>query len=184
VTEPADPSQTLTQLIQAAGNADAVRLAALAYTAYQSGSDTFTRQYLTDAWTARWRQHLSQPDGRTPAQRVNRAIPVLTACTALVTVGGPEVKVGDADILQFLADRVYMAEALDRQAPMSNTLPVGEQTRAAAAALVAAGVDAAAAGDGGLGVDAARDSVPRPGDLGGVMTLTVEAEVIKGTPPS
>lgn len=201
MTQP-DPESTLSNLIQAAGNADAVRLASLVHNATVNGQvQTFTRQYLVDAWSARWRRHVAAPAGRRPEQRVNRSLPVLIAVTAVAALDGPNLSVDDPDILQFLADRVYLAEALDVQNPLSNTLPVGEATRAAAAALVAASLDVAADGEGVLAVDAevvdvepvedpdtpegpdTPDGLTAP-DTSGAMTLTVSAEVIKGGSPS
>lgn len=181
MTDGPTPEQILASLITAAGNADAVRLASLVHNASVAGVELFNRPLLTSMWSERWRHHVEMP-GKKPEQRVNRSVPLLTGCTALASVGGPDLVVLDADILQFLADRVYMAEALDAQAPASNTLPVGEATRAAAAALVSAAVDAAVPGTGGLAAQGARETERQGHGMGGEMTLTVEAEVIKGTP--
>jgi hypothetical protein len=178
-----DPEQILELLISAAGNADAVRLASLVHNATQAGVDTFNRQWLETAWAQRWRHHLTGPPNRRPPARVARSLPVLIGVTALASIDGPDLKADDLDILQFLADRVYLAESLDVQAPTSNTLPVGEHTRAAAAALVAAAVNAAASGEGALQAQGDVLRAPAPGDLGGTMTLSVSGEVIKGGSP-
>lgn len=168
MSDPRDPQETLLLLIRAAGNADAVRLASLIHTATGGGVDTFHRRYLVHAWQGQWGVRA----GVTAAsleRRVNRAVPVLVGVGALMSVGGPDLRVDDVDVLEFLADRVHLAEALDVQAPDSNTLPVGEGTRARAVALVP-------------GAEPGPRPGPPPGELGGVMILSVSAEVVKGTP--
>lgn len=137
-----EQEQIIALLISAAGNADAVRLASLVHNATTGGGvQMFTRQYLVDAWTARWRHHAQMPGRYRPEQRVNRSLPVLIGVTAVASVGGPDLKVSNPNVCQFLADRVYMAEVSDAQHPMSNTLPVGPETQAAAVTVVLAMVN-------------------------------------------
>lgn len=130
------PEQILDLLIYAAGNADVVRLSALIHDAAAAGAETFTRPVLVDRWSARWTHHLTQPGRYRPEQRVGRSLPTLTGMDALSDLPGPEMRILDPQMVQFLAARVYMAEALDVQHPTSNTLPVGEATRAVCTALV------------------------------------------------
>lgn len=166
-------------LLQAAANADAVRLASLVANAADAGVTRFNRPYLTDAWSQRWRHHLRLPGARRPEQRVNRNVPVLIGVDAITSVAGPDFAVSDPDILAFLAGRVYLAESLDVQAPTSNTLPVGEQTRAQAAALLSVREPGAANGLGDLTVSATAVRGGR-GTAAADMTLSATAEVIKG----
>lgn len=133
------PEQILDLAITAAGTADVVRLSSLIHNAVLAAPDiAFTRPVLTDLWSLRWPRHLAGHGSRRPEARVNRSLPNLIAVGVVSGVQGPDMRVLDGALLRFLAERVYMAEALDVQHPLSNTLPVGEVTRAALVELLAA----------------------------------------------
>lgn len=132
-----NPEQVLDLLMTAASTADVVRLASLIHTAAATGTQTFTRPLLVELWAARWRHHLSVRAGRRrPELRINRALPNLISVGAVTGLQGQKFGVADADRLEFLASRVHTAEALDRQRPTSNTVPVGRAERATAQRLV------------------------------------------------
>ena len=135
------PEQILELLILAAGNGDVVRLAALVNDSVTAETPSFTRAGLQDAWSARWTHHLTGPASLRPPGRVNRSLPNLIGATVVSGMDGEDMTVQTPAMLSFLAERIHLAEAQDRTRPANLNLPVGDSTRAAAAALVAAATD-------------------------------------------
>lgn len=166
----------LDRLVAAAGNADAVRLAAVVAAMTDAGTEQVTRDLLVTAWSQQWRHHLYGP--RKPAQRVQRSLPVLIGVDAMTSIAGPYLRVRHTDVLHFLADRLYLADALDVQAPTSNTLPVGQSTIEQAAELV----DAHRPGHAQMRLSGTA-AVVRGGRVSGAagdMRLSATADVVKG----
>lgn len=179
---PDDPAETTARLITAAGNGDCIRIALLVWA--RTVADTpFTRDDILADWIATWPQHQNPPFRRRPLQRMNLAWPIVYATGLLEPVGDdPELrKVAWPAIAYFLSERIGYANQKEAQSPtgVDVAVPVDEAAVAAIGILVAELSNLRAAGIGGMDLMSAVEG-GRAADWPSNMTLTVDAEVIKG----
>lgn len=162
---PADPADIIQRLITAAGQADCVRIAYLAWQRQEAGQMTFTRDDLLTDWLNTWPHHQFPPFRRRPPQRMNIAYPILYATDLFVPVDDdPELReVRWPTVCEFLSNRIGYSIQKEAISTIDMSIEVDADTQAQIAALVDELTNRQTASE-------------MPGEL----TLTVEAEVIPG----
>lgn len=163
---PDDPEQTRQTFINAAANADAVRIAYLAQAVTAGGKPIFTRDDLLLQWIGTWPHHQYPPFKRRPAQRLPLAYPIVMATGILVPVDDdPELREVQWPVaLNWLASRIGLAVQLENISVFATALDVDTPTVQQIDAIVA---------------ELSRVRANPAADL----VLTVQAEVIKGGQP-